>query len=167
MANIYKRRGGVGTDMSELRPRGALVNNASNTTTGVVPFMELFSQTTNTIGQEGRRGALMISLDIRHPDSPEFAVCKRDLTKITGANISLKVSKDFMDAVEKDEDYILRWPIDLEVPELREDLEYNKLEPLASYGSLTGYVKKIRAKELWDTIIDLVEISRAWNFILG
>ncbi len=99
-------------------------------------------------------GALMISLDIRHPDSPEFAVCKRDLTKITGANISLKVSKDFMDAVEKDEDYILRWPIDLEVPELREDLEYNKLEPLASYGSLTGYVKKIRAKELWDTIIE-------------
>jgi ribonucleoside-diphosphate reductase alpha chain len=154
MANIYKRRGGVGTDMSELRPRGALVNNASNTTTGVVPFMELFSQTTNTIGQEGRRGALMISLDIRHPDSPEFAVCKRDLTKITGANISLKVSKDFMDAVEKDEDYILRWPVDLEVPELREDLEYNELEPLASYGSLTGYVKKIRAKELWDTIIE-------------
>ncbi len=153
MANIYKRRGGVGTDMSELRPRGALVNNASNTTTGVVPFMELFSQTTNTIGQEGRRGALMISLDIRHPDSPEFAISKRDLTKITGANISLKVSKDFMDAVEQDEDYILKWPIyiDFEFDSgiRREDLQYNKLQK----GAL-GYYKKIKAKELWDTIIE-------------
>lgn len=157
MANIYKRRGGVGTDMSELRPRGAKVNNAANTTTGVVPFMELFSQTTNTVGQEGRRGALMISLDVRHPDSPEFALCKRDLTKITGANISLKVSKDFMDAVEKDEDYILRWPVHLSTKWLgdKEELPYNELiEVNNDLQTLKGYVKKIRAKELWDTIIE-------------
>ncbi len=153
MANIYKRRGGVGTDMSELRPRGAFVNNASNTTTGVVPFMELFSQTTNTIGQDGRRGALMISLDIRHPDSPEFASCKRDLTKITGANISLKVSKDFMDAVEKDEDYILKWPCENgnDLENFEEFKEYNKL-----YNNpyKKGYIKRVKAKELWDTIIE-------------
>ena len=154
MANIYKRRGGVGTDLSSLRPRGAHVNNAAKTTSGVVPFMELYSQTTNTIGQDGRRGALMISLDVRHPDSPEFAVAKRDLTKITGANVSLKVEADFIKAVENDEDYILRWPLNLIMPELDKDLEYNKLYPLASYGFTIGYVKKIRAKELWDTIIE-------------
>lgn len=158
MANIYKRRGGVGTDMSELRPRGALVNNASSTTTGVVPFMELFSQTTNTIGQEGRRGALMISLDIRHPDSPEFALCKRDLTKITGANVSLKVSKDFMDAVEQDEDYLLRWPVHLPTRWLLEDMKglpYNELvEVINDLKTSKGYVKRVKAKELWDTIIE-------------
>ena len=155
MANIYKRRGGVGTDMSELRPRGALVNNASNTTTGVVPFMELFSQTTNTIGQEGRRGALMISLDVRHPDSPEFAVCKRDLTKITGANVSLKVSKDFMDAVEQDEDYLLRWPVDKVFDqEYPTTFEYNKLTTVKHADGTSTYVKRVKAKELWDTIIE-------------
>lgn len=155
MANIYKRRGGVGTDMSKLRPRGALVNNAANTTTGVVPFMELFSQTTNTIGQEARRGALMISLDIRHPDSPEFAVCKRDLTKITGANISLKVSKDFMDAVEKDEDYLLRWPVDKVFDqEYPTTFEYNKLTLVKHADGTSTYVKRVKAKELWDTIIE-------------
>ena len=153
MANIYKRRGGVGTDMSELRPRGAKVNNAANTTTGVVPFMELFSQTTNTIGQESRRGALMISLDIRHPDSPEFAVCKRDLTKITGANISLKVSKDFMDAVEKDEDYILRFPCDTKIS--LEDYEgYKEYNKLYKNPYVAGYIKRVKAKELWETIIE-------------
>ena len=158
MANIYKRRGGVGTDMSKLRPRGAKVNNAANTTTGVVPFMELFSQTTNTVGQEGRRGALMISLDIRHPDSPEFAIAKRDLTKITGANVSLKVSKDFMDAVEQDEDYILRFPVDLSTKWLLDDkkeLPYNELVEVSNdLQTLKGYVKRVRAKELWDTIIE-------------
>ena len=155
MANIYKRRGGVGTDMSKLRPRGAKVNNAANTTTGVVPFMELFSQTTNTVGQEGRRGALMISLDIRHPDSPEFAVCKRDLTKITGANISLKVSKDFMNAVEQDEDYLLRWPVDkVFSQEYPTTFEYNKLTLVKHADGTSTYVKRVKAKELWDTIIE-------------
>ena len=155
MANIYKRRGGVGTDMSKLRPRGAKVNNAANTTTGVVPFMELFSQTTNTVGQSGRRGALMISLDIRHPDSPEFAIAKRDLTKITGANVSLKVSKDFMDAVEQDEDYLLRWPVDKVFDqEYPTTFEYNKLTTVKHADGTSTYVKRVKAKELWDTIIE-------------
>ena len=155
MANIYKRRGGNGTDMTPIRPRGATVNNAAKTTTGVIPFMELFSATTNTIGQDGRRGALMLSLDIRHPDSPEFATCKRDTTKITGANISLKTAKDFMEAVEKDEDYLLRWPVDKTFDqEYPTTFEYNKLTSVKHADGTSTYVKKIKAKELWDTIIE-------------
>ena len=125
--------------------------NAANTTTGVVPFMELYSQTTNTIGQEGRRGALMLSLDIAHPDSPEFAICKRDLTKITGANISLKVRKDFIDAVEKDEDYILRFPVDSVILEGFEPEEYNILLKVPNEQI---YLKKVKARELWETIME-------------
>ena len=155
MANIYKRRGGNGTDMTPIRPRGATVNNAAKTTTGVIPFMELFSATTNTIGQDGRRGALMLSLDIRHPDSPEFATCKRDTTKITGANISLKTAKDFMEAVEKDEDYLLRWPVDKTFDqEYPTTFEYNKLTSVKHADGTNTYVKRIKAKELWDTIIE-------------
>lgn len=158
MAQIYKRRGGVGVDVSKLRPAGAPVKNAAQTTSGVVPFMELFSQTTNTIGQEGRRGALMISIDLKHPDSPQFVVSKQDLTKITGANISVKISDDFMRAVENDEDYILRWPCDIPDWEESEMIEYNKLyeQELANAGGLgiqKIYLKKIKAKELWDSII--------------
>lgn len=155
MANIYKRRGGVGTDLSVLRPRGSKVNNAANTTTGVVPFMELYSQTTNTIGQEGRRGALMLSLDIAHPDSPEFAICKRDLTKITGANISLKVRKDFIDAVEKDEDYLLRWPVNKTFyQEYPITFEYDKLTLVKHADGTSTYVKRVKARELWKTIME-------------
>lgn len=104
-------------------------------------------------------GALMISLDIRHPDSPEFAISKRDLTKITGANISLKVSKDFMDAVEKDEDYILRYPCDLDLNKFSYDYidaNYNELHYIEDHtdNNKICYVKKVKAKELWDTIIE-------------
>lgn len=101
----------------------------------------------------------MISLDIRHPDSPEFAISKRDLTKITGANISLKVSKDFMDAVEKDEDYILRYPCDLDLNKFSYDYidaNYNELHYIEDHtdNNKICYVKKVKAKELWDTIIE-------------
>lgn len=93
----------------------------------------------------------MITLDIRHPDSPDFAICKRDLTKITGANISLKVSKDFVYAVEGNEDYLLRWPVDINIDDIDlSKLEYDKLYEV----STKRYVKKIKAKELWDTIIE-------------
>jgi ribonucleoside-diphosphate reductase alpha chain len=93
----------------------------------------------------------MITLDIRHPDSPDFAICKRDLTKITGANISLKVSKDFVYAVEGNKDYLLRWPVDINIDDIDlSKLEYDKLYKV----STKRYVKKIKAKELWDTIID-------------
>lgn len=166
MAQIYKRRGGVGQDLSMIRPAKAVVNNAARTTGGVVPFMELYSQTTNTIGQDGRRGALMLSLDINHPDSPQFITSKQDLSKITGANISVRLNYEFMKAVENNEDYILRWPCTCKLDDVTEDqlkyLLYNKLEP-AKYKNEIGvirniYVKKVKAKELWESIIQC-----AWN----
>lgn len=155
MAEIYKRRGGVGLDLSPIRPAGAAVNNAANTTGGVVPFMELYSQTTNTIGQEGRRGALMLSIDINHPDSPSFVTIKQDLTKVTGANVSVRLNGEFMKAVEEDADYILRWPVERKIhPDRASSFSYNQLVEIEN----KVYVKRIRAKELWESIIHC-----AWN----
>jgi ribonucleoside-diphosphate reductase alpha chain len=162
MSQIYKRRGGNGTDLSVLRPSGASVNNAAKTTSGVVPFMELFSQVTNTIGQSGRRGALMLSIDINHPDSPEFITSKQNLSKITGANISVKLNDEFMSAVENDEDYVLKWPCDYSINLLsKEQLDtyapYNELQSIEWMDESNvihkAFIKKIKAKELWDSII--------------
>ena len=167
MSQIYKRRGGVGVDLSSLRPNGAGVNNAAKTTGGVVPFMELFSQVTNTIGQNGRRGALMISIDINHPDSPDFIISKQNLSKITGANISVKLNKEFKKAVENDEDYWLTWPCQYrKIEPSDKDIPYNELRSVTDINMIDdkevvtfkGYIKKIRAKELWDSIIQC-----AWN----
>jgi len=164
MSQIYKRRGGVGLDLSIIRPAGASVNNAAKTTSGVVPFMEFYSQVTNTIGQDGRRGALMLSIDISHPDSPAFIMAKQDLTKVTGANVSVRLNEEFMKCVEFDQDYILRWPIDLIKPKwmIKEEVDswnYNELITLEnSVQSIKGYAKKVKAKELWNSIIHC-----AWN----
>ena len=111
MVQLEKRRGGTGVDISNLRPRGAFVNNAAKTSTGAASFMEGFSAINNEVAQQGRRGALMITISIVHPDSPEFISVKQDLTKVTGANVSMKIPDDFMKAVEKDDDYILHWPV--------------------------------------------------------
>lgn len=99
----------------------------------------------------------MITLDVSHPDSPNFAIAKRDLTRITGANVSLRVRKDFIKAVENDEDYILRFPLHLSMKWLgdKEELPYNELVEVSNdLQTLKGYVKKIKAKELWETIIE-------------
>jgi len=158
-AQLFKRRGGVGLDLSLLRPSGAGVKNAANSSSGPVSFIEVYSATTKTIGQDGRRAAAMISLDIRHPDSPDFIKCKSDKTKTTAANISVKIGKDFMEAVAKDEDYVLRFPIDIPDWEFSELIEYNKLyEQSLMYaggenGSFPIYLKKVKAKELWNSLI--------------
>jgi ribonucleoside-diphosphate reductase alpha chain len=109
LARTYSYSGGCGIDISKLRPRGMKVNNASNTTTGAVSFMDTFSQVTGTIGQNGRRGALMISIDCSHPDLEEFISIKNDLTRVTKANISVRVTDDFMQAVEDDGDWNLHF----------------------------------------------------------
>lgn len=109
LARTYSYSGGCGIDISKLRPRGMVVNNASNTTTGAVSFMDTFSQVTGTIGQNGRRGALMISIDCSHPDLEEFISIKNDLTRVTKANISVRVTDDFMQAVENDSDWNLHF----------------------------------------------------------
>ena len=170
-SQLMKRRGGVGFDISGLRPSGSIVHNSAKSSTGAASFMDLFSNVTNTISQNGRRGALMLSIDIKHPDSLEFITKKQDLTKVTGANVSVQIDDDFMRAVEKDDDYVMQWPVDgiinwdltSEMNSFKE-LEYGKLYPMAytdnEFKSIAkhGYFKKCKAKEVWETIIHC-----AWN----
>lgn len=132
MAQLFKRRCGVGVDLSELRPKDAKVSNAAGTTTGAVSFMNRFSATTREVAQNGRRGALMMTMDIAHPDIEEFITIKQDLTKVTGANISVRLSDEFMEAVENKTQFTLRWPIDSKNPK---------------------YTKEVDAQQLWHTII--------------
>ena len=163
MVQLEKRRGGTGADLSKLRPRGAKVNNAAKTSTGAASFMEGFSAINNEVAQEGRRGALMLTISICHPDAEEFIMSKQDLTKITGANISVKIPDDFMEAVEKDSDYLLRWPVNsipFSTPVPIEEMEYGKLYEMSylenqfmSCAIPGGYCKKIKAKELWNKLI--------------
>lgn len=150
MARTYSYGGGVGIDLSRLRPNGAIVHNAAKTTCGPVGFMDLFSQTTATIGQAGRRGALMISIDVNHPDIEEFIDCKTDLERVKYANISVRVNDEFMKAVEKDEDYFLRWPCD-KVSIISADkfgLNYNEL-----VSTDNGYIKKVRARDIFNKLV--------------
>ena len=127
MAQLFKRRCGVGVDLSDLRPRDAQVSNAAGSTTGAVSFMNRFSATTREVAQNGRRGALMLTMDIAHPDIEEFITVKQDLTKVTGANISIRLSDEFMEAVENDTSYLLRWPIDSKTPKYSKEIEAKKL----------------------------------------
>lgn len=148
LARTYSYGGGCGIDISKLRPKGAKVNNQAKTTCGPVGFMELFSQVTNTIGQNGRRGALMISMSINHPDIEEFIDCKTDLNKVNYANISVMMSDDFMRAVENNEDYILRWPCDSDIKNIEIPEEYNKLS-----NSNGKYIKKVKAKDIFNKLV--------------
>ncbi|HRD53946.1 MAG TPA: LysR family transcriptional regulator, partial [Flavobacteriales bacterium] len=116
LAQLFKRRCGVGFDLSTLRPEGAHVSNAARTSTGAVSFMERFSNTTREVAQKGRRGALMLTMDIAHPDVEKFITIKQDLSKVTGANVSVRVSDEFLQAVEADADFTLRWPINAKEP---------------------------------------------------
>jgi ribonucleoside-diphosphate reductase alpha chain len=133
LANLFKRRCGVGVDISNLRPEGMTVNNSAGTTTGAWSFADFYSYVCRMIGQNGRRGALMISIDVRHPDVDKFAIMKHDLTKVTGANVSIRITDDFMEAVEQDRDFTLKFPVDSANP---------------------TYTKTIRARDLWKTIVD-------------
>ena len=159
MAQLMKRRGGVGIDLSTLRPQGTHTSNAAKSSTGAVSFMHRFSNTTREVAQNGRRGALMISMDINHPDIMDFIKIKRDLTQVTGANISIKLNDEFMKAVENNEDYILRYPCDLN-PEYLEDITllapYNELMTVShntKEETINFSFKRIKAKEYWDEII--------------
>jgi ribonucleoside-diphosphate reductase alpha chain len=177
LAQLMKRRGGVGIDISTLRPEGTTTTNAAKSSTGAISFMHRFSNTTREVAQNGRRGALMISIDINHPDVLDFIKIKRDLSQVTGANISIKLNDEFMKAVENDEDYFLRFPCDIDFNQeyvdglTREngvgfdDREfpkiYNKLLSVEDlhhwelHGEEKEYckVKRIKAKEYWDEII--------------
>jgi ribonucleoside-diphosphate reductase alpha chain len=113
LANLYKRRCGVGVDMSTLRPAGSPVNNAALTSSGAASFCELYSGITRMTGQNGRRGALMLTWSDRHPDLRRFITMKQDTVSVRGANISTRVSDAFMQAVEAETSWILQWPVDV------------------------------------------------------
>lgn len=157
-AHLMKRRAGVGKDLSTLRPSGAVVQNAAKSSTGAASFMDVDSAITTEVAQRGRRGALMLTLDVRHPDIEEFITKKQDLSKVTGANISVKVTDDFMEAVWKDDDYYLTFPVD--APKLRLDPNSKDLDDYnVLHQDLDGiYYKRVRAKKLWELLIHC-----AWN----
>ncbi len=129
---LMKRRGGVGHDLSHIRPHGSPVLNSALTSTGVVPFMERFSNSTREVAQDGRRGALMLSISIKHPDAENFIDAKMEAGKVTGANVSVKINHEFMNAVVNDLPFIQQYPIDSPNP---------------------IYKKEIRARDLWKKII--------------
>lgn len=143
-----KRRMGYGYDISFLRPRGSFVKNAAHTSTGAVSFLERFSNSTREVAQENRRGASLASIVVHHPDIYEFVTIKNDKTKVTGSNISIKITDDFIQAVQEDTDYILSWNISRLEPFPIFPLPYHTLVPYKD-----GYLKRVRAKELWNLII--------------
>lgn len=116
IVQISKRRGGVGLDLSHLRPKGTPTSNAAKTSTGIIPFAERFSNTIREVGQEGRRGALMLSLSVHHPEVLAFASVKKNKDKVTGANLSIRLTDEFLKAVENDTEYEQRWPVDSKTP---------------------------------------------------
>ena len=124
---LMKRRGGVGHDLSHLRPKGSPVNNSALTSTGLVPFMERYSNSTREVAQDGRRGALMLSVSIKHPDSEAFIDAKMTEGKITGANVSVKIDDDFMKCAIEDKDYIQQFPIDSNEPQISTPVKARKL----------------------------------------
>ena len=146
LVQLMKRRGGVGIDLSCLRPNGAKVNNAAKTSTGAVSFMNVYSELTKEVALNGRRGALMISMSCKHPDIDEFIKVKQDLTKITGANVSVKFDDEFMQAVVDDKVYLQRFPIETDITDL--NLEDYPLNEKVFIGNKC--FKKVKARELWN-----------------
>jgi len=154
MARTYSFGGGVGVDISKLRPRGAKVKNTAKETTGAVSFMKTFDTVTGTIGQCGRRGALMISISVNHPDIYEFVDIKANTDEITNANISVRVNDEFMKAVDEDRDYLLHWPCEMDISkdELDAVSEYNTLVKVDTVSGPV-YLKKIKAKDLFNKLV--------------
>ena len=127
LARTFSYGGGVGFDISNLRPKGAKVNNAARTTTGAISFMDLYSMVTGLIGQKGRRGALMLSMNISHPDIEEFIDVKTDLNKITKANISVKITDEFMNCVKNKEEYTCKFVVESTKEEIVKKVDAHSL----------------------------------------
>ena len=144
---LMKRRGGVGHDLSHIRPKGSPVNNSALTSTGLVPFMERYSNSTREVAQDGRRGALMLSVSIKHPDSEAFIDAKMTEGKVTGANVSVKIDDEFMQAAVDDKEYVQQFPVD-DSGERREESGERSVE-----SEEFATQKTIRARELWGKIV--------------
>ena len=147
---LMKRRGGVGHDLSHLRPKGAEVKNSALTSTGLVPFMERYSNSTREVAQDGRRGALMLTVSVKHPDSEAFVDAKMTEGKITGANVSLKIDDAFMQAAIEGKEYTQQYPIHAEKPKYSQKIDattfWNKIIHNAWQSAEPGVL-------FWDTII--------------
>src|SRR5699024_9421916 len=124
---LMKRRGGVGHDLSHIRPKGSQVKNSALTSTGIVPFMERYSNSTREVAQDGRRGALMLSVSINHPDAEDFINAQMEEGKVTGANISVRIDDDFMKAVKEKKTYIQKYPIFSSNPKVTYEIDAYKL----------------------------------------
>ncbi len=147
---IMKRRGGVGHDLSHIRPGGSPVKNCALTSTGIVPFMERYSNTTREVAQGGRRGALMLSISIKHPDSEKFIDAKLEQGKITGANVSVKITDEFMRCAMEGKPFVQQYPVDSDNPIVKKEIDatalWNKIIANAWSSAEPGVL-------FWDTII--------------
>ncbi len=147
---LMKRRGGVGHDLSHIRPKGSPVNNSALTSTGLVPFMERYSNSTREVAQDGRRGALMLSVSIKHPDSEAFIDAKMTEGKVTGANVSVKIDDEFMQAAVENRPYIQKFPIDSDAPQSSKEVNaaalWEKIVHNAWKSAEPGVL-------FWDTIL--------------
>ena len=146
---LMKRRGGVGHDLSHIRPKGSPVNNSALTSTGLVPFMERYSNSTREVAQDGRRGALMLSVSIKHPDSEAFIDAKMTEGKVTGANVSVKIDDDFMRAAVEGKPYMQQFPIDSATPDHKKEIDAKVL-----WGKIVHNAWKSAEPGVlfWDTI---------------
>ena len=148
---LMKRRGGVGHDLSHIRPKGSPVKNSALTSTGIVPFMERYSNSTREVAQDGRRGALMLSVSIKHPDSEAFIDAKMTEGKITGANVSVKIDDEFMNAVVNEQTYIQKYPIYSETPTTVKEIEASTLWKKIVHNAWKSAEPGVL---FWDTIIN-------------
>ncbi len=147
---LMKRRGGVGHDLSHIRPKGSPVLNSALTSTGVVPFMERYSNSTREVAQDGRRGALMLSISIQHPDSEDFIDAKMTPGKITGANVSVKIDDEFMTAVKNNKPYLTQYPINTDSPTYKREINAKKLWKKIVHNAWKSAEPGIL---FWDTVI--------------
>ena len=146
---LMKRRGGVGHDLSHIRPAGSPVKNSALTSTGIVPFMERYSNSTREVAQDGRRGALMLSVSVKHPDAVDFIDAKMEQGKVTGANISVKIDDKFMEAVVNDKKYTQQFPVESENPKIKKEIEARPLWDKIIYNAWKSAEPGIL---FWDTV---------------
>ena len=147
---LMKRRGGVGHDLSHIRPKGSPVKNSALTSTGLVPFMERYSNSTREVAQDGRRGALMLSVSIKHPDSEAFIDAKMTEGKVTGANVSVKLDDEFMQAAIDGTPYVQQFPIDSKNPKVKKEIDASALWKKIVHNAWKSAEPGVL---FWDTII--------------
>ncbi|MDX1543098.1 MAG: adenosylcobalamin-dependent ribonucleoside-diphosphate reductase [Christiangramia sp.] len=148
---LMKRRGGVGHDLSHIRPKGSAVKNSALTSTGIVPFMERYSNSTREVAQDGRRGALMLSVSINHPDAENFIDAKMEQGKVTGANVSVRIDDDFMKAVKNNSNYTQKYPVFSQNPKFSKEIQAEKLWKKIVHNAWQSAEPGIL---FWDTVIN-------------